>query len=152
MPHFIYGGFKTVGDHFISILQRQNTQQELYKIVHSQPSLLLFRIKVHRYIENLLSFWDIIKAKKLWNSFRYLDDLLSLNDKGLFDNFSNLIYPSDRRGHGVISWQFFEKILFLARVILVTIHHDSAAVTRRQLEISVIISKPSFLDLQKLII
>ena len=48
-----------------------------------------------RYIENLLNSGDIANAKKLSNSFRYLDDLLSLNDKGFFDNVSKLIYPPE---------------------------------------------------------
>ena len=48
-----------------------------------------------KYINNLLTTGDVAKAKKLSNSFRYLDDLLSLNDKGTFDHDSNLIYPPE---------------------------------------------------------
>ena len=43
----------------------------------------------------MLNSGDIANAKKLSNSFRYLDDLLSLNDKGFFDNVSKLIYPPE---------------------------------------------------------
>ena len=37
----------------------------------------------------------MVKARALSNFFRYLDDLLGLNDKGFFGQFSNTIYPPE---------------------------------------------------------
>ena len=48
-----------------------------------------------RYMESLINSGDLIKAKKLSNNFRYLDDLLGLDDNGLFHNVNNLIYPPE---------------------------------------------------------
>ena len=36
-----------------------------------------------------------MKARKLSNNFRYLDDLLGLNDKGLFGQVCDIIYPPE---------------------------------------------------------
>ena len=37
-----------------------------------------------RYMHSLINSGNLVKAKKLSNNFRYLDDLLGLNDRGLF--------------------------------------------------------------------
>ena len=48
-----------------------------------------------RYMDNLIKAGDMTKAKKLSNSFRYLDDLVGLDDTGLFDKVNKDIYPPE---------------------------------------------------------
>ena len=47
----------------------------------------------NRYMYSLINSGNLYNAKKLANNFRYLDDLLGLNDKGFFSHVSSTIYP-----------------------------------------------------------
>ena len=49
----------------------------------------------NKYITSLIDSGNIQEAKKLSGTFRYLDDLLGLNDEGLIDHIHNLIYPGE---------------------------------------------------------
>ena len=57
-------------------------------------NLFLFYYE-HEYMLNLISCKDTVRAKKLSKTFRYLDDLLALNDSGMFKAAIDKIYPSD---------------------------------------------------------
>ena len=46
-----------------------------------------------RYIRDLIDSGKIVEASKLKDTFRYLDDLLSINDEGYFQTCISLIYP-----------------------------------------------------------
>ena len=56
---------------------------------------LFLHYSENRFMKSLIESKDLVKARSLSNFFRYLDDLLGLNDKGLFDQFSNIIYPPE---------------------------------------------------------
>ena len=47
----------------------------------------------NRYVYSLINSGNLYNAKKLANNFRYLDDLLGLNDKGFFSQVNSTIYP-----------------------------------------------------------
>ena len=47
------------------------------------------------YMHSLIKSGEIYRAIKLSNIFRYLDDLLGLNDNGNFDRVSSKIYPKE---------------------------------------------------------
>ena len=49
----------------------------------------------NRYMYSLIDSGNLNDAKKLSNNFRYLDDLLGLNDKGFFGQNSAIIYPRE---------------------------------------------------------
>ena len=65
------------------------------------PAPFIANIFLHRYeykyILSLISSGDVPKAKKLSNCSRYLDDLLCLNDDGIFETIYNLIYPPEMK-------------------------------------------------------
>ena len=46
-------------------------------------------------MQKLIKSGDIVTAKKISNIFRYLDDLLGLNDEDFFRRASNTIYPPE---------------------------------------------------------
>ena len=46
-------------------------------------------------MHSLINSGNLVKAKKLSNNFRYLDDLLGLNDRGLFGEACVSIYPPE---------------------------------------------------------
>ena len=57
-------------------------------------NLFLFYYE-NRFMVDLISSKEVFRAKKLSKSFRYLDDLLALNDSGLFKASIKDIYPSE---------------------------------------------------------
>ena len=57
-------------------------------------NLFLFYYE-HEYMLKLISSKDSVRAKKLSKTFRYLDDLLALNDSGVFKSSVDKIYPTE---------------------------------------------------------
>ena len=61
------------------------------------PAPFLANLFLHfsefRYMDELIKSGELSKAKKLSNNFRYLDDLLGLNDNGIFNQVYEYLSP-----------------------------------------------------------
>ena len=51
----------------------------------------------YKYIKGLINSGDLTLARKLRGTYRYLDDLIAINDEGVFDSSKDLIYPCELR-------------------------------------------------------
>ena len=91
--------FKYMIDNCFIVFKGKVYRQSIGIPMGIDPAPFIANLFLHHYENNymysLINSGDLHKAVKLSNFFRYLDDLLGLNDKGIFDQVAGTIYPCE---------------------------------------------------------